>query len=104
MVIKIADFGFSEKLYTKAYIRKIVAGTVRLPVKWMAPESICHEVFSEKSDVVSELSTLFHIIIINFTTPSSLPPVVIRCDMLGNLHRRCHSISWCSLVCHTQDA
>ena len=55
MVIKIADFGFSEKLYTKIYVRMVVDGTVRLPVKWMAPESISYGVFSEKSDVVREL-------------------------------------------------
>lgn len=52
MVVKIADFGFSEKLYMKAYVRMVLDGTVKLPVKWMAPESICHEVFSEKTDVV----------------------------------------------------
>ena len=54
MVIRIADFGFSEKLYTKIYLRMVIDGTVRLPVKWMAPESIGHGLFSEKSDVVRE--------------------------------------------------
>ena len=51
-VVKIADFGFSEKLYTKTYIRKVVDGGVKLPVKWMAPECISYGIFSEKSDVV----------------------------------------------------
>ena len=73
MVIKIADFGFSEKLYTKVYVRMAVDSTMRLPVKWMAPESISHGVFSEKSDVVRALSILLpHLSI--FTTPSSLSP------------------------------
>jgi len=58
MVIKVADFGFSEKLYTKVYVRMVLDGTVRLPVKWMAPESIGYGVFSEKSDVVRGLSIL----------------------------------------------
>ena len=57
MVIRIADFGFSEKLYTKVYVRIVIDGTVRLPVKWMAPESIGYGVFSEKSDVVREVSS-----------------------------------------------
>ena len=51
-VVKIADFGFSEELYTKTYIRKVVDGGVKLPVKWMAPECISYGIFSEKSDVV----------------------------------------------------
>ena len=103
MVIKIADFGFSEKLYTKVYVRMVVDGTVRLPVKWMAPESICHGVFSEKSDVVRELSILFpHLSI--FTTSSSLSPVVIWGDLLGNLHRRCCSIPRNPFFHDSQDA
>ena len=52
MVIKVADFGFSENMYTSAYVRTAVDGGVRLPVKWMAPESILDGVFSEKTDVV----------------------------------------------------
>ena len=52
MIVKVADFGFSENLYTRAYVRIRVNGRVRLPVKWMAPESILDRVFSEKTDVV----------------------------------------------------
>ena len=52
MNIKVADFGFSENLYSRAYVRTAVDGGVRLPVKWMAPESILDGVFSEKTDVV----------------------------------------------------
>ena len=59
MIVKIADFGFSEKMYVKAYIHRAVDGGMRLPVKWMAPESILDGVFSEQSDVVSDI----HIII-----------------------------------------
>ena len=52
MIVKVADFGFSENLYSRAYVRTAVDGGVRLPVKWMAPESILDGVFSEKTDVV----------------------------------------------------
>ena len=58
LIVKIADFGFSEKLYTKAYVRMITDG-VKLPVKWMAPESICYGMFSEKSDVVRLLIQIY---------------------------------------------
>ena len=51
-MVKISDFGFSEKLYSKIYIRKVVDGSVKLPVMWTAPESISYGIFSEKSDVV----------------------------------------------------
>ena len=52
MTVKVADFGFSENMYTSAYVRTAVNGGVRLPVKWMAPESLLDGVFSEKTDVV----------------------------------------------------
>ena len=52
MSVKVADFGFSENMYSRAYVRTAVDGGMRLPVKWMAPESIVDGVFSEKSDMV----------------------------------------------------
>ena len=52
-VIKIADFGLSEDIYSKNYFRQSGSDkSVKLPVKWMAPESLSDGVFSEKSDVV----------------------------------------------------
>ena len=56
-VIKIADFGLSEDIFQRN--REGVNGEVaKLPVKWMAPESLSDGHFSEKSDVVSLLSCL----------------------------------------------
>ena len=52
-VIKVADFGLSEDIYTSAYYRQKSDSTVKLPVKWMPPESIADGIFTEKSDVVS---------------------------------------------------
>ncbi len=51
--IKVGDFGLSEDIYAKNYFRQTSSGGVKLPVKWMALESLKLGVFSEKSDVVS---------------------------------------------------
>ena len=51
--IKVSDFGLSEDIYAKNYFRQDKTAGVKLPVKWMAPESLNDGLFSEKSDVVS---------------------------------------------------
>ena len=54
-VIKVSDFGLSEDIYSKNYFqqgRSKTGGPVKLPVKWMAPESLTDNYFSEMSDVV----------------------------------------------------
>ena len=54
-VIKIADFGLSEDVYLKNYFRQNDDNqSIKLPIKWMAPESLNDGVFSEKTDVVSK--------------------------------------------------
>ena len=58
-VIKVGDFGFSEDIYTSNYYRQKKSDTdVKLPVRWMSPESITVGVFTEKSDIVSVVNTL----------------------------------------------
>ena len=52
-LIKITDFGLSEDVFVRNYFRQGSAGeVVKLPVKWMAPESLSDGHFSEISDVV----------------------------------------------------
>ena len=52
-VIKVADFGLSESTGNKEYIRQQDFDTIKLPIRWLAPESMDDHVFLEKSDVVS---------------------------------------------------
>lgn len=51
-VIKVSDFGLTEDIYTRNYFRQAKDGA-KLPLKWMALESIKLGVFTEKTDVVS---------------------------------------------------
>ena len=54
-VIKVADFGLAESMdSSKDYFRQNEESIIKLPIKWLALESIHDGVFSEKSDVVSD--------------------------------------------------
>ena len=60
-LIKITDFGLSEDVFERNYFRQgSHEEVVRLPVKWMAPESLSDGHFSEKSDVVCPVTTAFY--------------------------------------------
>ena len=48
-----ADFGLAESVGSKDYFRLDKEADVKLPLRWMAIESIEDYIFSEKSDVVS---------------------------------------------------
>ncbi|KAL4717263.1 hypothetical protein ACJJTC_017150 [Scirpophaga incertulas] len=50
-VLKIADFGLAKDVQSHDYYRKRTEG--RLPVRWMAPESLYHKVFTTQTDVWS---------------------------------------------------
>ena len=55
-VIKVADFGLTEDMYARNYFRrdKSEGGSEeKVPIRWMAPESIENDVYNERTDVVS---------------------------------------------------
>lgn len=59
-VIKVGDFGLTKDIYAKNYLRQTSsskaeegeAPAVKLPVRWMALESLNDGIFSQKTDVV----------------------------------------------------
>ena len=124
MTVKVADFGFSENLYTRAYVRIVMDGGVKLPVKWMAPESILDGVFSEKTDVVCYYTFIVATSLFTCHAFSTTKPaysythfkstsayiiilclhfciVVVRSYLLGNIYWRSYPIPWSSLVSNT---
>ena len=56
LCIKVADFGLSEDIYSRNYFRQESSSeehsSVKLPIRWMALESLLDHVFTEKTDVV----------------------------------------------------
>lgn len=51
MTVCVADFGLSKKIYSGDYYRQ--GRIAKMPVKWIALESLADRVFTVKSDVVS---------------------------------------------------
>ncbi|KAG7465265.1 hypothetical protein MATL_G00174560 [Megalops atlanticus] len=56
----VADFGLSKKIYDSNYYRQKV--TVRMPIKWMAAESLSESIYTTKSDVWSFGVTMWEIV------------------------------------------
>ena len=55
-MIKVSDFGLTEDMYSSNYYRHDSSQTgseEKVPIKWMAPESIETNKFDETTDVVS---------------------------------------------------
>ena len=54
-VIKVADFGLTEDMYGTNYFRrrKSESGSEeKVPIRWMAPESIENDIYNQSTDVV----------------------------------------------------
>ena len=49
--MKVGDFGLAEHMYARGYVRED-SKTVKVPYKWMPPESLEDGLFSQHSDVV----------------------------------------------------
>ncbi|THD19358.1 Tyrosine-protein kinase receptor [Fasciola hepatica] len=66
LVVKIGDFGLCRQVYDRNYYQKLGHG--RLPIRWMAPESLESAYFTSQSDVWS-----FGIVLWEIATMASLP-------------------------------
>ena len=52
--MKVSDFGLTEDMYGTNYYRQTETERgERVPIRWMAPESIERNVYNERTDVVS---------------------------------------------------
>uniref|UniRef100_A0A1X7T388 SRCR domain-containing protein n=1 Tax=Amphimedon queenslandica TaxID=400682 RepID=A0A1X7T388_AMPQE len=53
-LLKVSDFGLSQEIYGKTYFRQAEGEETKLPIKWMAIESMTDGLFSEKTDTVTK--------------------------------------------------
>ncbi len=51
LVMKVGDFGLARDIYSSDYYR--AKQGAKIPVKWMAPETLHDAISNEKTDVVS---------------------------------------------------
>ena len=55
-MIKVADFGLTEDMYGANYFRRrksVTDSEEKVPIRWMAPESIEDDIYNQSTDVVS---------------------------------------------------
>jgi hypothetical protein len=65
--VRVSDFGLARDVYSSDYYR--ASKNVRLPVKWMPPETLNDGISNEKTDVVSKTSRWYQSL-----SPASITP------------------------------
>lgn len=96
----------ARDIYDKEYYSIQDHKQVKLPVKWMAIESLQTQKFTTKSDVVSLHKSPFRFISSHESAPlcincnNYIPPVVIWHPHVGAAHQRCQPVSRCGSLRH----
>ena len=93
--MKVGDFGLARDVYSTDYYRAHQGA--RIPVKWMAPETLTDAISNEKTDVVSLRK---HFILHCYRAITIL--VVIWSDLLGGVFSGTRSVSRNTEPRHTQ--
>ncbi len=84
MVIKVSDFGLSVNTGNKEYYRLSGDMGIKLPFRWMAPETFSDYIFSEKSDIVRNTIRL----VLIYAHNNSNMIVELWSNILGDFHWR----------------
>ena len=61
-MIKVADFGLTEDMFGTNYFRRrksVTGSEEKVPIRWMAPESIESDIYDESTDVVRTYCAAF---------------------------------------------
>ncbi|XP_072542976.1 ephrin type-A receptor 4-A isoform X2 [Salminus brasiliensis] len=84
LCVRVADFGLSKQIFSSDYYRQRVA--IRMPIKWMAIESLSESIYTSKSDVWSFGVTMWEIVSRGRTPYPGIPNHELL-EMLEGGHR-----------------